>query len=200
VRICFATNNRHKVEEVAALLPGQISLLTLDEIGCLEELPEEKDTLEGNSLQKAQYIYDRYEIACVADDTGLEVDALDGRPGVYSARYAGDGNDSEANMSRLLNELEGIEDRSAQFRTIITLILPGGEMHQFEGKVEGRISHERQGTEGFGYDPLFIPSGFETSFAQMTAAGKNSISHRGRAVTKLVDFLKSRENELFSAR
>jgi XTP/dITP diphosphohydrolase len=191
MRICFATNNRHKVDEVSELLPDLYTLLTLNEIGCKEELPEEQDTLEGNSLQKAQYVFDRYGIACVADDTGLEVAALNGRPGVYSARYAGIHQDSEANMAKLLQELAGEADRRAQFRTVITLILPGGAVHQFEGKVEGYISEERQGMEGFGYDPLFVPSGFDQSFAQMNSQEKNAISHRGRAVRKLIDFLKS---------
>ncbi len=191
MRICFATNNRHKVAEVSTLLPEQFTLLTLHEIGCEEELPEEQDTLEGNSLQKAQYVFERYGIACVADDTGLEVKALNGRPGVYSARYAGTESDSEANMAKLLEEMAEQTDREAQFRTIITLILPDGAIHQFEGKVEGFISEERSGMEGFGYDPLFVPAGFDKSFAQMTSGEKNEISHRGKAVRKLIDFLKS---------
>ncbi|MEJ2003802.1 MAG: non-canonical purine NTP diphosphatase [Cyclobacteriaceae bacterium] len=192
MRLCFATNNRHKVEEVGALLPDQFTLLTLREIGCNEELPEEQETLEGNSLQKAKYVFDQYGIACVADDTGLEVKALNGRPGVYSARYAGNSGDSEANMAKLLDELNGISERTARFRTVITLILKENEVYQFEGFVDGQITRQRSGSEGFGYDPLFIPEGFNTTFAEMAADQKNEISHRGRAVRKLIDFLISR--------
>ena len=196
--ICFATNNENKVREVAALLPPSFSICTLKSIGCHEELPEEQDTLEGNSRQKAGYVFDNYGITCFADDTGLEVTSLDGRPGVYSARYAGPDNDAEANMNKLLLELEGAVNRDACFRTVITLIYPGREI-QFEGKVSGRIATEKTGEKGFGYDPVFIPLGHDKSFAEMTAAEKNAISHRGLAVAKLVAYLQSHENELISA-
>jgi XTP/dITP diphosphohydrolase len=195
--ICFATNNDNKVREVAALLPPSFSIKTLKSIGCNEELPEEQDTLEGNSRQKAGYVFDNYGITCFADDTGLEVKQLGGRPGVYSARYAGPGNDAQANMAKLLDELDGEEDREARFRTVITLIHSKGEI-QFEGKVDGRIALYKSGEEGFGYDPVFIPDGFDRSFAEMSASEKNAISHRGLAVAKLVEYLQSHENDLIS--
>ncbi len=196
--ICFATNNKHKVKEVATLLPPSFRLLTLNEIGCKEELPEEQDTLEGNSLQKAEYVFKKFGIPCISDDTGLEVKALNGRPGVYSARYAGEQSDSAANISKLLEELHGKEDREARFRTIITLIVPG-MIRQFEGTVRGSITESLSGQAGFGYDPVFLPLGYEKTFAEMTAAEKNAISHRGEAVRKLIEYLKSQENNLISS-
>ena len=188
--ICFATNNAHKVREINQLLGERFRVLSLADIGCQEELPENQTTLEGNSEEKASYVYQHYRVNCFADDTGLEVDALQGEPGVYSARYAGPQRSSEDNMRRLLRELADQPNRTAQFRTVITLWLDG-QMHQFEGMVSGSIARERSGSEGFGYDPIFIPEGFTRSFADMTAEEKNQISHRGRAVRRLVQFLET---------
>ena len=186
--IIFATNNAHKLAEVQAVLGDGFRLVTPRECGITEEIPETQPTLEGNASQKAHYLYDRTGRDCFADDTGLEVCALDGAPGVHSARYATDGHDFEANNRLLLKNLEGITDRRARFRTVISLILNGKE-YLFEGIVEGRIAEQSSGVEGFGYDPLFIPDGFEKTFAEMTADEKNEISHRGRAVRLLVEFL-----------
>lgn len=195
MRIVFATNNAHKLEEIRAILGHSHDILSLNDIQCHTDIPETADTLEGNALQKARYVWDHYHLSVFADDTGLEVDALGGAPGVYSARYAGGaGHDSEANMAKLLRELHGHTDRTARFRTVIALILADGSdkgfsEHLFEGKVEGRIATERQGSEGFGYDPLFVPDGYDESFAQLGTAVKNCISHRARAVARLTDFL-----------
>ena len=195
MRIVFATNNAHKLEEIRAILGHSHDILSLNDIQCHADIPETADTLEGNALQKARYVWDHYHLSVFADDTGLEVDALGGAPGVYSARYAGGaGHDSEANMAKLLREMHGHTDRTARFRTVIALILADGSdkgfsEHLFEGKVEGRIATERQGSEGFGYDPLFIPDGYDESFAQLGTAVKNRISHRARAVARLTDFL-----------
>lgn len=186
--ICFATNNAHKVQEVNQLLGHPFRVLGLADIGCAEELPENQDTLAGNSEEKATYVHQRYGVNCFADDTGLEVDALDERPGVHSAYYAGPQRSSEDNMQLLLSELADKSNRSAQFRTVITLWL-NNEMQQFEGTVRGMIATERSGDQGFGYDPIFIPDGHTRSFASMTAAEKNELSHRGRAVRQLVQFL-----------
>ena len=188
--ICFATNNAHKVQEINQLLGPPFRVLSLADIGCTEELPETQDTLAGNSQQKATYVHQRYGVNCFADDTGLEVNALEGRPGVHSAHYAGPQRDSADNMQLLLRELADQEDRSAQFRTVITLWL-NGKMHQFEGTVRGVIATERSGKQGFGYDPIFIPEGYTRSFARMTTEEKNALSHRGRAVRQLVQFLTS---------
>lgn len=190
MNICFATNNSHKVQEINQLLGDRFRVLSLADIGCAEELPENQDTLAGNSQEKATYVYQRYRVNCFADDTGLEVDALAGQPGVYSARYAGPQRDSEDNMRLLLSELANKSDRSAQFRTVITLWLDA-QMHRFEGIARGAIATERSGSQGFGYDPIFVPDGYDRSFAEMTAAEKNEISHRGQAVRKLVQFLAS---------
>lgn len=187
--IIFATNNAHKLAEVQAVLGEGFRLLTPRECGITEDIPETQPTLEGNASQKAHYLFDRTERNCFADDTGLEVYALDGAPGVHSARYATDGHDFDANNRLLLKNLEGITDRRARFRTVISLILDGQE-HLFEGIVEGRIANEPAGVEGFGYDPLFIPDGFSKTFAEMTAEEKNAVSHRGRAVRRLVEFLR----------
>ena len=186
--ICFATNNPHKVQEVSRLLDDRFRILSLADIGCTEELPENQDTLVGNSEEKATYVYQRYRVNCFADDTGLEVDALAGEPGVYSAHYAGPQRSSEDNMQRLLDKLADRADRSAQFRTVVTLWL-NDQMHQFEGTVRGTIVRERSGSQGFGYDPIFVPEGHYRSFAEMEADEKNEISHRGRAIRKLVQFL-----------
>ena len=190
-KIIFATNNAHKLGEVQALLGGETELVTLRECGITEDIPENEPTLEGNSLAKARYVYERTGADCFADDTGLEVDALGGEPGVRSARYATDGHDFGANNRLLLRNLEGVKERTARFRTIITLILDG-EVYSFEGRVEGRIAESEAGCGGFGYDPLFIPEGEQVTFAEMSAEAKNAISHRGRAVEKLVEFLKNR--------
>ncbi|MCH5329616.1 MAG: RdgB/HAM1 family non-canonical purine NTP pyrophosphatase [Alistipes sp.] len=187
--IIFATNNAHKLSEVQAVLGEGFRLLTPRECGICEDIPETQPSLEGNASQKAHFIYDRTGRNCFADDTGLEVYALDGAPGVHSARYATDGHDFEANNRLLLKNMEGITDRRARFRTVISLILDGRE-YLFEGRVEGRIAEEPSGAEGFGYDPLFIPDGYSKSFAEMSAEEKNEISHRGRAVRKLVEFLR----------
>ena len=187
--LVVATNNAHKLEEIAAILGDEMELLSLKDIHCDADIPETADTLEGNARQKAMYIYENYGMDCFADDTGLEVEALNGVPGVYSARYAGDGHDSEANMQKLLHELEDKENRKAQFRTAICLILEGKE-YLFEGIVKGEIIKEKRGGAGFGYDPIFVPEGHELTFAELGNDIKNTISHRARAVEKLCLFLK----------
>ena len=189
MKIVFATNNAHKLSEVKAVLGDGFELVTLREVGITEDIPETGATLEENASQKARYVYDRTGLDCFADDTGLEVEALDGRPGVRSARYAGEGHDFKANNRKLIAELEGKENRSARFRTVISLIR-GGVEQQVEGIVRGVIATEESGTEGFGYDPLFIPEGSNVTCAEMSAEAKNAISHRGRAVAALVKILK----------
>lgn len=193
MKIVFATNNSHKLEEIRQILGKSIEVLSLADINCHEDIPETAPTIEGNAMMKARYVYDKYGTPCFADDTGLEVEALDGAPGVYSARYAGDeGHDSEANMRKLLHELEGKENRRAQFRTVIALIeQKDGKpvAHTFEGKIEGHISDEKRGTSGFGYDPIFVPEGYEQSFAELGNEIKNKISHRARAVARLAEYL-----------
>ncbi len=188
-KLVVATNNAHKLEEIAAILGNEMELLSLKDIQCFADIPETADTLEGNARQKAMYIYENYGMDCFADDTGLEVDALNGAPGVYSARYAGDGHDSEANMQKLLHELQGKKNRKAQFRTAICLIQEGKE-YLFEGIVKGEIIGEKRGGAGFGYDPIFVPEGYEQTFAELGNDIKNTISHRARAVEKLCSFLK----------
>jgi XTP/dITP diphosphohydrolase len=190
-QLCFATNNAHKIEEIQALLGDKFNILTLQEIGCEVDLAETQTTLEGNSLQKAEYIWQNFAINCFADDSGLEVDALDGEPGVYSARYAGEQRSHADNMDKLLQNLAKFEDKNAQFRAVITLIL-NGEIQQFEGIVRGKIIDEKRGKKGFGYDPIFVPEDYDKTFAEMDLAEKNPISHRGLAVQKLVDFLAKR--------
>ena len=190
-QIVFATNNAHKLSEVQAVLGDRFRLVTLAECGITEEIPEDVPTLEGNALQKARYVHERTGADCFADDTGLEVDALDGAPGVHSARYATDGHDFAANNRLLLRNLAGAADRRAHFRTVIALILDGRE-YLFEGRVDGRIAESEAGCGGFGYDPLFVPEGFDKTFAEMGADEKNAISHRGRAVRRLVEFLQSK--------
>lgn len=189
-KLIFATNNAHKLGEVQALLGDDFELVTLRECGITEDIPETAETLEGNALQKARYVYSKTGLDCFADDTGLEVDALGGAPGVHSARYATDGHDFAANNRLLLKNLEGVKERTARFRTVIALILDGVE-YTFEGRVEGVIATEESGSEGFGYDPLFVPSGEIITFAQMSAEAKNAVSHRGCAVAELVKFLKT---------
>jgi len=188
--ICFATNNLHKLEEVRAKVASlDITINSLSDIGCAEELPETQETIPGNSLQKAEYVLSRYDVPCFADDTGLEVEALNGAPGVYSARYAGPQRSSADNISLLLKNLENTDNRSAQFRTVITLVGIQPTPLVFEGIVKGRISTTLRGTSGFGYDPVFIPDGHDRTFAEMTLAEKNQLSHRAIAVSKLVAFL-----------
>ncbi len=188
-KLVVATNNAHKLEEIAAILGEEMELLSLKDINCHADIPETANTLEGNARQKALYIYENYGIDCFADDTGLEVEALNGAPGVFSARYAGDGHDSEANMQKLLKELYGKENRKAQFRTAICLIMKGEE-YLFEGIVKGKIIEEKRGGAGFGYDPIFVPEGYNLTFAELGNDIKNTISHRARAVEKLCSFLK----------
>lgn len=188
MKLCFATNNKNKLAEIQRVLGNQFEILSLQDIDCNEELAETQDTLEGNSLQKAQYIWDNYQVNCFADDTGLEVEALEGAPGVYSARYAGTGN-SEDNMDLLLKNMQDKTNRQAQFRTVVTLI-ENGDIKQFDGIATGTIRSERSGSEGFGYDPIFQPTDHSITFAEMDMTAKNEISHRGKAVQKLVDYLK----------
>ena len=188
MKIVFATNNPNKLKEIQSLIPKEIEIISLKEIGCTEDIPETGNTLLANSIQKAHYIKNNFNYDCFADDTGLEIDELNGAPGVYSARYAGPERNAKANMNKVLDELKGKKNRKAQFRTAIALILKGEE-HLFEGKVEGYISKDKQGNEGFGYDPIFIPENDKRSFAQMSMEEKGAISHRGRAVKKLVTYL-----------
>ena len=183
-KFVFATNNAHKLEEVTAILGDKIELLSMKDIHCHADIPETADTLEGNALLKARYIFENYNMDCFADDTGLEVEALNGAPGVYSARYAGDAHNSEANMRKLLQDMEGIENRKAQFRTVFALIINGKE-HLFEGIVKGEITKHRCGSSGFGYDPVFIPEGYTQTYAEMGNTLKNKISHRAVATDKL---------------
>jgi len=187
--IIFATNNAHKLSEAQALLGEEFHLLTPRDCGITEDIPETAATLDGNASQKSHYLHERVGKNCFADDTGLEVEALGGEPGVRSARYATDGHDFAANNRLLLKNMEGVKNRKARFRTVISLILDGEE-HLFEGIVEGRIAEREAGCGGFGYAPLFIPDGYDCTFAEMSAEEKNAISHRGRAVQKLVSFLK----------
>ncbi len=188
-KLVFVTNNAHKLEEVRAILGNTMEVLSLKDIDCQADIPETAETLEGNAALKAEYIYKNYGMDCFADDTGLEVEALNGAPGVYSARYAGgDGHDSEANMKKLLAELDGKTNRKAQFRTAICLI-EGGEEHLFEGIVKGAIVDEKRGVSGFGYDPVFVPEGYAETFAEMGNEEKNRISHRARAVQQLCAYL-----------
>lgn len=187
--LVFATNNAHKLEEVRAILGNDFQIASLKEIGCHDDIPETADTLEGNAMQKAQYIKDKFGMDCFADDTGLEVEALNNAPGVFSARYAGPGHDSEANMKKLLHEMEGKENRKARFRTVIALLLDGKE-YTFEGIVKGNIIEEKRGDSGFGYDPIFVPEGYDLTFAELGNDIKNKISHRAEAVKKLSTFLK----------
>lgn len=190
--IVLATNNAHKLHEVREMLQGIFNVRSLSDIGCHNDIPETADSFAGNALMKAQYVKEHYGYDCFADDSGLECDALDGAPGIYSARYAGtEGHDSEANMDKLLRELEGKNSRDAQFHTVIALLYEG-ETHFFEGIIRGHITRERSGQQGFGYDPIFMPDGFDRTFAEMTDEEKNSISHRGIAVRKLVAFLQDR--------
>lgn len=190
-KIVFATNNPHKLQEARDILKGFVKVLSLKEIGCHDEIPETSDTLEGNALIKAQWVKDKYGYDCFADDTGLLADALDGAPGVYSARFAGEHCSPDDNIALLLQKLKGENNRNARFVTVVALII-GEEKYLFEGEVKGEIAENYCGHSGFGYDPVFIPEGEALSFAQMTPEGKNAISHRGRAMTKLAQFITSK--------
>jgi XTP/dITP diphosphohydrolase len=190
ITICFATNNKNKIAEVRSKIGSEMTILSLEDIGCFEELPETSPTIEGNSAQKARYVAEKYKVNCFADDTGLEVDALNGEPGVYSARYAGPSCNPEDNMQKLLASMSDKSNRSAHFKTCITLILNNVEK-TFFGEIKGSILTEKHGNEGFGYDPIFQPEGYSISFAEMSMAEKNKISHRALAVAKLVEHLKS---------
>lgn len=190
-KLVFATNNAHKLEEVSSILADKVELLSLDDINCHTDIPETADTLEGNAYLKSSFIYQNYRLDCFGDDTGLEVEALGGAPGVYSARFAGgEGHNAEANILKLMQELEGKENRRAQFRTAISLILDGKE-YLFEGVIKGEIIKEKRGNSGFGYDPVFIPEGYDRTFAELGNEIKNQISHRALAVNKLCEFLRS---------
>lgn len=191
MELIFASNNKHKLEEISDLLKGISVVKGLKEIGINEEIPENQDTLEENALEKAMYIYNKYGYNCFADDTGLEIDALNGRPGVYSARYAGIGCTFDDNVNKILQELGDSKNRKARFRTIIALV-ENGRVFTFEGEVKGEIIREKRGEEGFGYDPVFIPEGYLQTFAEMDLKLKNKISHRAKAIEKFVMFLKSR--------
>lgn len=188
IQLVFATNNAHKLEEVRAVVGDKFRILTLADIGCMDDIPETGDTFEANASQKSMYLYDNYGYDCFADDSGLEVEALNNEPGVYSARYSGS-RDMEKNINLLLQRLGDCANRSARFRTVISLRI-GQKEHFFEGSVEGKIGYARQGTGGFGYDPLFTPLGYDKTFAQMSTGEKNAISHRSIAVAKLAAFLK----------
>jgi XTP/dITP diphosphohydrolase len=187
-KLVFATNNAHKLSEVRAILEPAFSIISLADLNCAEDIPETADTLEGNALLKAQYIYDKFGLDCFADDTGLEVDALNGAPGVYSARFAGENHDAKKNMEKVLSMLGNNTNRKACFRTVIALI-QGGETNYFEGKIEGHILHQPRGNSGFGYDPIFVAENQSVSFAELSAEEKNLISHRALAVQKLVEYL-----------
>lgn len=188
MKLVFATNNSNKIREIKPLLPSSIELLSLGDINCFEEIPENENTIAGNALAKAQYVKEKYGYNCFADDTGLEVVALRGQPGVHSARYAGEGKNDEDNMSKLLANLDHSHNRKAQFKTVIALVL-GGQQEEFEGICKGEILNTARGSAGFGYDPIFQPAGFDQSFAEMTATQKNEISHRAIAMRKLIEFL-----------
>lgn len=188
-KICIATNNAHKLQEIRQIVGESIQLISLADIGCEEEIPEDQDTIEGNSLQKAQYVWDNFKVSCLADDTGLLVDALHGAPGVFSARYAGEHRSNADNINLLLANLENATNRSAHFKTVLTFIIQG-KAFQFEGKVHGAIIHKKRGADGFGYDPVFLPDGKSFTFAEMSSDEKNAISHRGRAMKKFAAFLK----------
>lgn len=189
MQLVFASNNKNKIREIQLLLPQSIQVLSLEDIGCFEEIPETANTIEGNAIQKANYVTEKYGYNCFADDTGLEVEALNGEPGVYSARYAGVRKDATNNMDKLLNNLKDKSNRTAQFKTVIALNLNGNQT-LFTGIIKGKIIKEKVGTNGFGYDPIFVADGYTKTFAELTIEEKSAISHRGLAVKQLVDFLK----------
>lgn len=189
-KLVFATNNRHKLEEVSAMTGGTVKIVSLAEIGCHDDIPETADTFQGNALQKAAYVYEHFGLPCFADDSGLEVDCLEGVPGVLSARYAGEHGNSEANIAKLLDAMKGSENRKADFKTVVALILPDGKTEFFEGRVDGVITMEKRGEGGFGYDPIFIPDGYDKTFAELGENIKNKISHRAKAIAALCEYLK----------
>jgi len=189
MELVFATANQNKAKEIQTLIPSFIKIKSLNDINCVEDIPETQTTIEGNASQKAFYVFEKYKVNCFADDTGLEVEALNGRPGVLSARYAGEMKDANANMDKILLELKGVENRKARFKTVISLVIDGKE-HLFEGIVDGVILSEKRGADGFGYDPIFMPIGYNKSFAEMDLSEKNTISHRARATYKLLEYLK----------
>jgi len=189
-KIVFATNNQHKLHEVKAVLGNEIEIISLEQLNCHEDIPETGNTLEANALIKAKYINDKFGLDCMADDTGLEVEALGGEPGVYSARYAGEEQNSKKNMEKLLDNLEDSNNRNAAFRTVIAFI-ENNKIHYFEGVIQGEIIREARGKDGFGYDPIFVPTGYTKTFAELGSDEKNKISHRALAVNKLVEYLKS---------
>lgn len=189
-KLVFATNNAHKLEEVRAVLDNKIEIVSLNELGCYDDIPETADTLEGNALIKAEYVFNKFGMACIADDTGLEVEALNGEPGVYSARYGGEPHNAQKNMQKLLTNLKGVENRKARFRTVIVLKDAERELY-FEGTIHGHISETPSGAAGFGYDPVFVPDGYNKSFAELGPELKNKISHRALAVESLIRFLKT---------
>ena len=190
MKIVFASNNKNKIHEIQSMLPESIQIVSLESIGCFEEIPETADTIEGNAILKANYITQKYGLDCFADDTGLEVDSLDGQPGVYSARYAGEQRNADDNMNKLLEQLLDKPNRNAQFKTVIALNLKG-KQHLFTGIASGEITLEKMGTGGFGYDPIFKPNGYENTFAELSLEVKNEISHRGKATKALLEFLKN---------
>lgn len=192
-QLVFATNNHHKIEEVLAKIGHQFTILSLDDIGCTDDIEETGTTFAANASIKSHFIYSKYQLSCFGDDSGLEIDALNGEPGVYSARYAGKHGDHQANMDKVLTLLNAQTNRKARFKTVISLVLDGKE-HFFEGTVEGTIRNQRSGSQGFGYDPIFQPDGYTITFAEMTMQQKNAISHRARAVEKMVGFLKAGGN------
>lgn len=189
-KLVFATNNRHKLEEVSAMTGGTVKIVSLAEIGCHDDIPETADTFQGNALQKAAYVYEHFGLPCFADDSGLKVDCLEGIPGVLSARYAGEHGNSEANIAKLLDAMKGSENRKADFKTVVALILPDGKTEFFEGRVDGVITMEKRGEGGFGYDPIFIPDGYDKTFAELGENIKNKISHRAKAIAALCEYLK----------
>lgn len=191
MKIVFATQNENKVAEIQQLMPAGIEVMSLKSIGCTDDIPETANTLEGNALIKARYIFEKFGLNCFADDTGLEIAVLNGKPGVLSARYAGESKSANANMNLVLEEMKNASDRTAQFRTVIAAIIEGEELF-FEGIVTGKITEEKSGVKGFGYDPVFLPDGFQQTFAEMNLDEKNKISHRGKAVGKLITWLNSR--------
>jgi XTP/dITP diphosphohydrolase len=199
MKIVFATNNENKIKEIQSMLPGNIEIISLQSIGCFEEIPETADTIEGNAIMKANYVTEKYGYDCFADDTGLEVEVLNGAPGVYSARYAGEQKSAEDNMTKLLLNLEKESNRNAQFKTVITLNLKG-EQYLFTGIARGSITLEKNGSQGFGYDPIFRPDGYQETFAQLSLETKNAISHRGKATQELIVFLNQNpQKALFKA-
>jgi XTP/dITP diphosphohydrolase len=194
MKLIFASNNKHKIQEIRNLLPSHFSILSLEDINCFEDIPETADTIEGNAILKANYVSERYNTPCFADDSGLEVESLNGAPGVYSARYAGSQRSDAANIKKLLTELTPFDNRNAQFKTVIALNY-NGQQHLFTGIIKGKITFEEKGTNGFGYDPVFIPEGFVKTFAEMSSEQKNQISHRAIAVNKLIQWLLKCNNQ-----